>query len=411
MINNSNYIRKIKISDLMCVLITALQLDLFYLLDTEFKLGQAILLIISVLYIIKYLKKRIDRRDVNLYIILFLSVLVLTGAYQVSHIFGGGIFPAFLAERVLWVYIIFYFALEKLFAMSKLTNEKCLKYLRIVGLIQLVLYFTQWVLSSRYIFLHVLSGSRYGSARFYFQPILLIILLCFCVSDFFNQNKHKANIIWILMIFLEILVVQKYRMTIVAITLAILCGFLLYRGNLSKGLGIIALGIIAFIVLLNTPMGQDIMNSLFGNASDNGLRGRAAWRIWAVEQLKQNPLLGNGFVYSAESYNYGGQYVRQHFGWSFTPGDYGIMGFIYEYGLLGADWFIFFAITQLRRALYVWKHKKNYAYIIFLAFILIDSYSELYWILSNGLFVLVLYMIMLKYECLSINKTRLQFTE
>ena len=189
MINNSNYIRKIKISDLMCVLITALQLDLFYLLDTEFKLGQAILLIISVLYIIKYLKKRIDRRDVNLYIILFLSVLVLTGAYQVSHIFGGGIFPAFLAERVLWVYIIFYFALEKLFAMSKLTNEKCLKYLRIVGLIQLVLYFTQWVLSSRYIFLHVLSGSRYGSARFYFQPILLIILLCFCVSDFFNQNK------------------------------------------------------------------------------------------------------------------------------------------------------------------------------------------------------------------------------
>ena len=109
-------------------------------------------------------------------------------------------------------------------------------------------------------------------------------------------------------------------------------------------------------------------------------------------------------MYSAESYKYGGQYVAKYFGWGFTPGDYGIFGFVYEYGLLGAGWFLIFIITQLKRAIFVWKHNRNYAYLIFLVFVIVDSYTELYWIMSNGLFALVIYMVMLKYECIKIHR-------
>ena len=395
---------KIKVMDLIANLLIALQFDLFYLISTEFKLGQGILLVASAFIIVKYIKLTGKIIEINNIIIAYLLVLLFTGAYQVTRIFGGSVVTAFLAERVFWVYIIFYIALKKLYYSRTINNERCIKLLKYAGVIQLCLYFVQWILSNHVIFLHVLHGSRYGSARFYFQPILLILLLCFCVSDFLNKKK---SIIWIVLILAEILIVQKYRMTTLAIINAIFCSLLLYKGNFNKRITIIIVGIIAFVILINTQIVQDIIQSILNKGIDNSVKGRAAWQLWALlYQLRARPLLGNGFVYSAESYNYGAQYVALRYGWSFTPGDYGLIGFVYEYGLLGAGWFLLFLVSQLKRAFYVWKYGNNYAYIIFLFFIIVDSYSELYWIRSNGLFALVIYMVMLQYKYTEILNNR-----
>lgn len=387
--------------DLLSIILIAFQFDLFYLISTNFKLGQGILFLVSLIVIVRFIRHPLSGKDLNLYLILFLFVLLVTGAYQVTNMFGGSVISAFLAERILWVYIAFYFAFDKLYMTGVFDKERCLKLLKCVGVIQLVLYFTQWILSSKIIFLHVLSGSRYGSARFYFSPILLIFLVCFCVSDFYSSkkiSKIRNSVIWIVLIVAEILIVQKYRMTAVALAVAIIVGFVMYKGNIKKGLLILLLALLVILVLLNTPMGKDIINSVMNSGTDNSVKGRAAWRLWALDELKQRPLFGNGFVYSTEAYEYGASFVRKYFSWSFTPNDYGIMGFIYQYGLLGAIWFVLFVAVQLRRSLYVWRHNNNYAYLVFLVFIVVDSYSELYWIMSNGLFVLVIYMVMLKNE-------------
>lgn len=394
--------KRINVINLVSLFLIALQFDLFYLISTEFKLGQGILAVVSAFIIFKYIKLIGKSRDINNYLFIYLFILLITGAYQVTRLFGGSFFSAFLAERVLWVYILFYIALKKLFLKGVMYNERCIKLLKYAGIIQLVLYYTQWLLSNRIIFLHVLTGERYGALRFYFQPILLILLLCFCVSDFFNNKEERKNLIWIILIISEILLVQKYRMTTVAIGASLLCGFFLYRGKVDRGIAIFIVVVLASIILINTQIGRDIILSLLDQGTDNSIKGRAAWRIWALGQLKDRPLLGNGFVYTAETFKYGGQYVHKHFSWSFTPSDHGIMGFIYEYGLLGAGWFLLFVVSQFKRAFYVWKYNRNYAYIIFLFFIVIDSYSELYWIMNNGLFALVIYMVMLHSEYKSI---------
>ena len=391
-------IRRVSSKDIICILLTALQFDLYYLLSTEFKLGQMILVLVSLYYIIRYFSIGSSLKNANTFLVLYLTLLMFTGAFQVSRLFGENFLSALLAERVIWTYIFFYFALQKLFEKNKIKNHECIRYLKISCVIQLVLYFTQWILSDKIMFLHVLSGTRYGSSRFYMSPILLIYMICFSVSNYYNRIEPTKSMIWIVAIMAEILIVQKYRMTTVSILLAILCGFLLYRGSHKRWFVLLGFGLIAVVVVINSRMGQDVISSLMGMGSDNSVNGRSAWRWWALGELRKNPILGKGFVFTDKTYSYGGQYVKRLFGWSFTPGDHGIMGFIYEYGGLGAGWYIALIITQVKKAIAVWKYNKNYAYIIFLVFIIIDSYSELYWILSNGIFVLVVYMTMLHKE-------------
>lgn len=367
--------RKISIKDFICILLVALQYDLFYLLSTEFKFGQGILLFVSLGVILKYSTTRISFKNPNVVLMLFLFFLLITGAIRSSQMFpqSNTFLGAFLAERILWVGIIFYFAFEKLYNRNMFSYETIKHYLYVCGIIQFVLYFFQWIVSDRVIFLHVVNGIRYGSARFFFQPILLILLYCVALSEFFNNRYKYQNIIYMLLVLGEVLIVQKYRMTLLALFLSTLVAVFLYRGNVRRFFKIFAVGIIALLILLSTQMGQDIIASLQNSGADNSVRGRAAWRLWAFQELCKRPFLGNGYVYTTESFAYGGQLVRQMFSWSFTPGDYGVFGFIYEYGLLGMAWFLTFIITQLKRALYVWKKKKIYTYIVFLIFIIIDS--------------------------------------
>ncbi|MCR5743003.1 MAG: O-antigen ligase family protein [Lachnospiraceae bacterium] len=400
-INNENRIDRL---DLIAVFVIAAQLDFFYLLSTEFKLGQGLLLVLSLYFIMRYLLTGSRGSGINRFLMVYLGVLLVTGAYQATKMFGGSVLAAFLAERGFWVYIIAYFALEKLFAKKILTNDRCIRVLGIACGVQLFMYYTQWLVSSKVIFLNVLNGARYGTARFFFLPIFMILFLCFNVSDFFNRKFSRASIIWIVLILGEILIVQKYRMTLVCIAAAVVCVFLLYRGKFSRGLAIICVGLVALVVILNTQMGRDIINSLMGAGHDNSLNGRTEWRMWAFEELKQRPLLGNGYTYTDAGFDYGAQYIRKHFGWNFSAGDYGVFGLVYEYGLLGLGWFVFFVVTQLKRAFTVWKYKKNYAYLIYIFFIIINSYSEFYWFRGNGLFATVIFMCMLNQEYKEVHR-------
>lgn len=377
----------------------ALQFDCYYLISTEFKLGQGLLLLISMLVCLKYWPSKRSFTNVNTWLMLMLGVLMVAGAWQASRMFkSSGFLSTLLAERVLWVYIVFYFALSRLNRHNVVSNAMIKRLLYISGGFQLFLYFAQWLLSGRVVFLHVLSGERYGTARFYFQPILLVLLFCVAFSEFLNKRNNVRNAVWMMLILAEILIVQKYRMSTVALCLAAACGVVLYKGDPSKMMKYLLIGLVAGVVLLNTTIGRDIIRSLQSRGNDNSVNGRVVWRSWAISELKARPLLGNGFVSSPESYEYGGQLVRKMFGWEFTPNDHGAMGFIYQYGLFGVAWLALLLGTQLHRAMYVRKHAKNYIYIVYLVFIVIDSYSELYWLTSNGIFALCIFMVMLDRE-------------
>ena len=392
--------RKNSLIYLSALLIIALQFDLFYLMDTEFKLGQGLLVVFSLLIILKYSNGKLDKNNSGIFLMIYFGILMITSAYQSGHLFPNynSMIGAFLAERVYWVYIFFYFAFLCLYRRKIFTYKKVKSLLYTAGVIQLVLYFFQYFISDKLIFVHVVTGMRYGAARFYFQPILLVFLFCIALSDYLNGIKKISNLIYMLLIFLEIVLIQKYRMSLLSLFIAVGGTILVYKGSNRQLIKIFFIVLMACAILLNTRIGQDIIASLQNVGKDNSVSGREVWRSWAFTELQKRPILGNGFSYTTESNEYAAQPVGKLFGWSFTPGDHGIFGFIYEYGLLGAIWFLLFIITQLKRALYVSKYRKKYVYLTYMFFIFIDSYSELYWIYSNGIFALCVFIVMLDSE-------------
>mgnify|MGYP006873238230 FL=1 len=53
---------------------------------------------------------------------------------------------------------------------------------------------------------------------------------------------------------------------------------------------------------------------------------------------------------------------------------------------------------------YIIAYKKNYAYLIYMFFIIINSYSEFYWFRGNGLFATVIFMCMLNQEYKEVHR-------
>lgn len=328
------------------------------------------------------------------WIMLSVALIVLFSSYQSHALFGQALLSGILVQRTFFVWALMYFPLKKAFYYNWFDEKDIKNLIRAIGIIELILFISQYFLYDKIQFLSVNTGNRYGDLRFYFQPIFIDLLFCFEVDNIINNSNKKEKINSIVLIALclfEVMIVQKFRMTTMGLIICMIFALLIAKGNLKKRLFYFVLIIIAGILILNTTMAQDILFTIFkDNSSTSTLSIREEGRDLYLNMLSNHPILGGGFPHES---CYAAKRAAGIFKEIYLV-DNGIFGFAYIYGGIGLIWVIALWAKLIKNGFKIFKNDGNLFFLVFPFFFVITCINEVHWYWNNGFMILVLFIVM-----------------
>ena len=283
-----------------------------------------------------YQKLNLKRMQFAGYMVFF-AALIFLSSLQSQLLFGQSIKYGLIQQRRLLIWIFVYFAIELALIKGKFNYEQLVSMIRIIGRIELAIYISQYFLYDYIHFLYVSVSSRYNDVRFYFTPNLLdflfMIEMDFLLNKYNSKREKIKSGITIVLILFEVMIVQKFRLT----TMALICCFVLcvLIKRFSKAIKFIyvMIAVLGICILLNTTMFRDIIEQFSLGFTDYGHFGiRADARKLYLEMLAKHPFLGGGYPYIEDALEASGYYKRMYLV------DNGVFGFIYIYGGVGIIW-------------------------------------------------------------------------
>lgn len=319
--------------------------------------------------------------------------LALLSSLQSYRLYGQPIVQGFAPQRLVLVWAFMYFPIRKLIYYGRLKYSMLQHILHIIGVIQIILFISQYVFGVGVELLYVNTGYRNGATRYYFSPVLLDFLFLLYLDQF---NKGKLNekiyaIIMIGLILFETMIVQQYRLTTAGLIICLGLFVILMRTRKFNKIFYLVLGAFILFALLNTPMMQNILDSVLNNAFDAGMAIRNVGRMLYFETLFMHPLLGGG--------NPSSFYMpaREAAGINnlIYLSDNGIFGFMYIYGGLGLVWVITLWKKIIKDAVILQKRKRELAFVLFPIFFAITCINELHWYWEYGFVVFSIYLALL----------------
>lgn len=335
-----------------------------------------------------YQKLNLKRMQFAGYMVLF-AALIFLSSLQSQLLFGQSIKYGLIQQRRLLIWIFVYFAIELALIKGKFSDEQLISMIRIIGRIELAIYISQYFLYDYIHFLYVSVSSRYNDVRFYFTPTLLdflfMIEIDFLLSKYNSKREKIKSGITIVLILFEVMIVQKFRLT----TMALICCFVLcvLIKRFSKAIKLIyamtvALGI---CILLNTTMFRDIIEQFSLGFTDYGHFGiRVDARKLYLEMLAKHPLLGGGYPYIENALEASGYYKRMYLV------DNGVFGFIYIYGGIGIMWIVALWTKLIKMSWKVFENKNVTYFLLFYLFFILTCINELHWYYDSGIGVFIL---------------------
>lgn len=396
-------------------LMLSLNLYCLYLIDVDsFKIfGIAIkdyILLLDVLfgcYTLYRLKNRPDPKYKFKWFVFGYFIMSIVASISSLLIYKQPFLLGFRAQRFLLVSFALYFPLAKVMYYRLITKDDLIKVFTIVGLAQLFLFILNYFMSPNYSFLDVKSAKRYGDIRFYFNPILLDLLffveLNNIVEKGFNIKKIYKHLIVMCLIIFEIIVVQKYRLTISGIMLVSFVVSLLSKASSSFKKSFILMALVFGVgFVLFTNMGSDIFNGIITGDifTSKSAIARVNAQKYYLDKIVKYPITGTGFpnydkskaayVFSGRSQNY---YLS----------DNGLIAFTFMYGLIGTFGFLSLWFILLKNGFtYV---KNNIIFFAFPLFLILTCFNELHWFWNYGHVVFILFIVLFEYTIM--EKTRL----
>ncbi|MEL7647940.1 MAG: hypothetical protein AAGU76_07590 [Sedimentibacter sp.] len=324
-------------------------------------------------------------------------ILIVLSSWQSYNLYGQNISLGIKVQRTFLVWAILYFPIRKAFYYQLITIQGIKYVIQIIGIIELVLFIGQYLLSDSVSFLYVDQGLRYGTVRYYFQPIL-IDLLYFVEFDNFIMLKGRKKIVSSVLLItclLEVMVVQKLRLTSIALILCIMIGTFIAKGSIKKKFMYIIIASIFFLILFKTILVQDVLNELFYSSSHTStLSIRESGRALYLSSLTNHPLLGGGYPHEEcyAAYTAAGLYSKIYLV------DNGIFGFMYIYGGIGLVWLVTFWFKMLLKGWNLFKKSKYMAYLLFPIFFLVTGINEMHWYWMNGFMILIFFLALQEQE-------------
>lgn len=400
---------KIKTNIWMIFIIILLffNLDLFYLVDTETKLFgiidfDDITFFVSIfIFLLLNVKLKSTKKIKYNYGIWFISLTILLSisSFQSYALYNQGLIRGIQAQKEIFAWSLLYFPIYKMFHLKLVEVEDIKKVLRIFGTIQLILFISQYILTNKITFLYVHTATRYGGIRYYFNPILLDYLLVDKLNNLNNNRKKINSYMYIAIILFETMVVQKFRLTSIALILIIIIYVIVGQGTIFSKIKYFLLGGIFALSIYKTELVQDVLKELLKkNNSFSTLDIRTEARKLYFERLSHHPLVGCGYPVN--------DYSRYLAGVSkgINLVDNGIFGFLYVYGFLGLIWVISLWLKLLYDGYKLYKEKISIVYLLFPIFFIITSINEIHWFWDSGFCILTMFIIMLNSEIYNICK-------
>ena len=236
------------------------------------------------------------------------------------------------------------------------------------------------------------TAKRYGDIRYYFDPILLDLFLIRNLNNFVNDKKKASSIFFIILILFEVMVVQKYRLTSVALILTTVIGLFVGKTNVIKKMGYIFLAAIFSVFMLNTRLVQDLISEVTVTNKTYTYSIRETGRKLYLNTVHHHPILGGGYPKTTRALIAAGAYNNIIFS------DNGVFGFMYIYGGVGLIWYITLWISMLLKGFKIYKKKKNIIYLLFPMFFLMTCINELHWYWHHGFIIFILFLTLFERE-------------
>lgn len=335
-----------------------------------------------------YQKLNLKRMQFAGYMVFF-AALIFLSSLQSQLLFGQSIKYGLIQQRRLLIWISVYFAIELALIKGKFNYEQLVSMIRIIGRIELAIYISQYFLYDYIHFLYVSVSSRYNDVRFYFTPTLLdflfMIEMDFLLNKYNSKREKIKSGITIVLILFEVMIVQKFRLT----TMALICCFVLcvLIKRFSKAIKFIyvMIAVLGICILLNTTMFRDIIEQFSLGFTDYGHFGiRADARKLYLEMLAKHPFLGGGYPYIENALEASGYYKRMYLV------DNGVFGFIYIYGGVGIIWIAALWTKLIKMSRKVFENKNITYFLLFYLFFIVTCINELHWYYDSGIGVFIL---------------------
>lgn len=385
---------RIKIPNVWCVWIASIYVfsqQFLYLLPENKILQITAYLLIIILFICVYLKYPVIRISKCTFLMVSIVFLSLLAAFVEKKMYtDASFFKSFFQQAQWWIYSLLFLSIIRLLKIKKVTEAQIMKTIAILGIVQVSIGIIQYLLSDVLTFVHVSSNLRYGEPRYYYPIVLMVLLLFIAIDRVFQRTQYtKKQLLIIVLCFIEIVIVQKYRSTLMGVLGAIAIGFIFWKNKFINKFIWIVIGAIVFLtIILNSNIIQDTISSLLYN-SDNSLGMRNTLISFLCENIKQHPLLGSGWVSSGAAYSYAASAYRNAYDWNvFAFADGGIFSFVYSYGVGGLIWVILLWSLMIKRGYKIIQRKRKYVYFLFPIYMLITMYIDIHWYIHDQFFVL-----------------------
>ena len=323
-------------------------------------------------------------------------ILALTSSLQGAFLYNGQEFLDGLScQKYMLIGVMMYFPITKLIKLGKISIEDLEKVLAICAVLQIILYFIQYILGPSHIFLSCYyttprNDSRVTRIRLYGYTYSIIANLMFCMNRIVKSEAKKKDYLYVIVTLIFAIVINQGRQYIVSAAVIIFSAFIFANVKSYKKVVLLLLIVIIASNIYSLDFSQNLLSELSTTtvASSNTTAVRLRAQEFYLNILKDHPILGGGYadvsVYSAAIAS---GYTKKYF-----IADNGIVAFLFRYGYLGLIFLIPLVISLIFGGI---KGRKNKDVIAFmqLATMIVGVINDATWFDGFGLMYVFIYLI------------------
>lgn len=323
-------------------------------------------------------------------------VLALTSSLQGAALYSGQSFLDGLScQKYMLVGIVMYFPLTKLIKLGKISIEDIEKVLAICAVLQIILYFIQYILGPTHMFLscyYTTPGydSRVTRIRLYGYTYSIVATLMFCMNRIVKAEAKKWDYVYATITLIFAVVINQGRQYIVSVVVIILSAFIFAKVKSYKKIVILILVVVIATNIFSMDFSHNLLNELSTTTvtSSNTTAVRLRAQTFYLNVLRDHPILGGGYadvsVYSAA--------IASGYTQKYYIADNGIIAFFFRYGYLGLIFIIPLIISLIFGGI---KGRRNKDVIAFmqLSTMIVGVINDATWFDGFGLMYVFIYLI------------------
>lgn len=348
-------------------------------------------LIVDGLYLVRYKEKAIIGKFKI--IPLAVPVLCLFSSLAANVNYGQSMISGLLTQRAWMSTMFLYFPFVKMIYKENLTYKKFEDVLYPVVFIELIIYFTQFLIGGSHMFLYVNHNYRYETLRLYCSTNYMFLAYIISLQMLLKKNNIKRNIAYILGILTYIVVVNKGRGEIASF---LLCGAIIILFSKTHILYKVGISLttlcVGFLTILKSKVFNEFTAIIFKGKSDYTYSVRLFSREFFLKRWKDSilsVLIGYGYP-NSNSY-------KANIATGATQGyllaDNGVFGYLMCYGILGVFVFLYYVATIFKCSMLRFKRDKDVLIIAILAKIIFQLSTGVDYFITFYSFGSVLIMI------------------